>query len=391
MGKGGGSGGDNMDMKKPGTGRKITIEELGGHRTMGDAWMAYKGRVYDVSNWYDHPGGSVMFTHAGDDFTDIFTAFHPPSAIKEMERFYIGDLDDTVVPKGALASRFKDQKQKDFEKAYRELRTQVLNLGLFNPDFGYYTFKVLSNFAIVAAAAACAIYSKSFLVNMIGAILLGLFWQQCGWLSHDFLHHQVFKNRLYGDLVGIFIGDVCQGFSVDWWKSKHNTHHAVPNLHESCAQASDGDPDIDTMPLLAWSPKMASFAKDSAFGRFMISHQTVFYFPLLLFARLAWAQQSWVFVWGGWGQWFSKGGYIDRVRIRYLNLEKAGLLIHYAWVFWICSHMPLTTALCYLSLLRPVVECSWLLCLVSATMEWLCIQQMSALISGSFKFLLQET
>lgn len=20
-----------------------------------------------------------------------------------------------------------------------------------------------------------------------------------------------------------------QGFSVDWWKSKHNTHHAAPN------------------------------------------------------------------------------------------------------------------------------------------------------------------
>ncbi len=40
-----------------------------------------------------------------------------------------------------------------------------------------------------------------------------------------------------------------QGFSVDWWKSKHNTHHAAPN-----ELADDGarvvDPDIDTLPLL---------------------------------------------------------------------------------------------------------------------------------------------
>ena len=30
------------------------------------AGLAYKGKVYDVSNWVDHPGGSVIFTHAGD-------------------------------------------------------------------------------------------------------------------------------------------------------------------------------------------------------------------------------------------------------------------------------------------------------------------------------------
>ena len=48
-----------------------------------------------------------------------------------------------------------------------------------------------------------------------------------------------------------------QGFSVQWWKNKHNGHHAVPNLHNSTAKAQDGDPDIDTMPVLAWSVKQA--------------------------------------------------------------------------------------------------------------------------------------
>lgn len=51
---------------------------------------------------------------------------------------------------------------------------------------------------------------------------------------------QVFKNRAYGDLAGVFWGNLMQGFSVGWWKNKHNTHHAVPNLHESSADAHDG-------------------------------------------------------------------------------------------------------------------------------------------------------
>ena len=56
MGKGAGSGGEaNMQQK-----RKVTIEELAKHRTPEDAWMASRGKVYDVSNWHDHPGGSVV-------------------------------------------------------------------------------------------------------------------------------------------------------------------------------------------------------------------------------------------------------------------------------------------------------------------------------------------
>lgn len=47
-----------------------------------------------------------------------------------------------------------------------------------------------------------------------------------------------------------------QGFSVDWWKSKHNVHHAAPNELDEYHQAVD--PDIDTLPLLAWSSEMAA-------------------------------------------------------------------------------------------------------------------------------------
>ncbi|CAN0287824.1 unnamed protein product, partial [Hapterophycus canaliculatus] len=128
--------------------------------------------------------------------------------------------------------------------------------------------------ALWAVSVACVVWSDRWDVNMFGALLMAVFWQQCGWLAHDFLHHQqVFKNRAYGDLAGVFWGNLMQGFSVGWWKNKHNTHHAVPNLHESSADAHDGDPDMDTMPVLAWSLKMAEAARGTTVSRFLIGHQ----------------------------------------------------------------------------------------------------------------------
>jgi len=270
---------------------------------------------------------------------DVFHAFHPLGALRELENFLIGELDESVIPTGAYANKLVPEKQKKFEKAYRDLRLELYQNKMFEASGLYYTYKVLSNLAMLAASVYCAL-SPSFLVNMVGAIVLGLFWQQCGWLAHDFLHHQVFKTRAYGDLMGIFIGNVLQGFSVQWWKSKHNSHHAVPNLHASSEHASDGDPDIDTMPILAWTLRMAETARDSAWGRFLIKWQAFFYFPVLLFARLAWAHQSWVFVFGGAGQHSVKNAAMDRKKMKYPMLESLGLVLHYAWLFTVMYHMP---------------------------------------------------
>jgi cytochrome b involved in lipid metabolism len=48
-----GKGGESAQQEKV---RQISLEELSEHRTPEDAWMTYKGKVYDVSGWQDHPG-----------------------------------------------------------------------------------------------------------------------------------------------------------------------------------------------------------------------------------------------------------------------------------------------------------------------------------------------
>jgi len=316
---------------------KFTWAEVKKHVTPDDAWVVYQNRVYDVSNWHDHPGGAVVFTHAGDDMTDIFAAFHAQGSQAMMKKFYIGEL----IPESV---EHKDERQLAFEKGYRDLRAKLVMMGMFKSSKLYYAYKCLFNMGMWATAVAMVYFSDSIAVHIGSALLMGLFWQQCGWLAHDFLHHQVFKMRKYGDLAGIFWGDLMQGYSMQWWKNKHNGHHAVPNLHNTTAQSQDGDPDIDTMPLLAWSLKQAqSFrelradGKDSPFVRFMIKWQAFTYFPILLLARLSWLNESFKTAYGLGASSANAALEMKRKGLQYPFLERAGIAMHWAWVLTVSS------------------------------------------------------
>ena len=168
---------------------------------------------------------------------------------------------------------------------------------------------------------------------MAAAVLVALFWQQNGWLSHDFLHHQVFKNRFYGDLMGYLVGNVFQGFSVAWWKNKHNTHHAVPNLHASDTSMHNGDPDIDTAPVLAWSARIGKLMHSgSAVGNFCLRYQAFLYFPILFFARVSWLLQSAFYAFcklsSPWGPQYDD---LEPQTLPNAHLERGGLILYYMW------------------------------------------------------------
>jgi acyl-lipid Delta6-acetylenase / acyl-lipid (9-3)-desaturase len=320
--------------------RKITWKEVQEHRTPDDAWMVYANKVYDLSNWYEHPGGAVIFTHAGDDMTDIFAAFHAPGSQTMMQKFYIGDLDTS-----ADSNYPKDSHQIAFEKGYRDLRSKMIMMGYFKSNPLFYVYKFISTQMLMIVSVALVYYLRdNVLAHIASALLLGLFFQQCGWLAHDCLHHQVFKKRQYGDYAGIYWGNFMQGYSVQWWKNKHNGHHAVPNLHNSTALAQDGDPDMDTMPLLAWSLKQAQSyrqfqenGQDSSFTKFMIARQHYFYFPILLLARLSWLNESFKCAYG-LGAASANAELELKVRgLQYPILEKLGIALHYVWVFALAS------------------------------------------------------
>lgn len=333
MGKGGdakfaNASKDTSTMSKAAT--KYTWEEVQKHRTPADAWVVYHNKVYDVSDWYEHPGGAVIFTHAGDDMTDIFAAFHAPGSHNMMKKFLIGEL----IPESVSG---KDSKQIAFEKGYRDLRSKMVMMGLFKSNVWYYVYKQVFNMSMWASAMWMVYAFDSLAVHAIAAIWMGLFLQQCGWLAHDFLHHQAYRNRRFGDYSGLFWGNLMQGYSVQWWKNKHNGHHAVPNLHSSTALAQDGDPDIDTMPLLAWSVKQAQSyreihgGKDTPFVKFMIRNQMIFYFPILLIARMSWMNESFKVAFGLGAATENAKMEMKRKGLQYPLTEKFLIILHYAW------------------------------------------------------------
>ncbi|CAI5727836.1 unnamed protein product [Hyaloperonospora brassicae] len=312
------------------TKRLISWQQVQQHSTSDTAWIVIHHKVYDISQWDAHPGGMVMLSQAGEDATDIFTVCHPTSSWKLLEQFYIGDVDEssllaTTAPEALTdAQRATKAKTDAFVRAYRRLRVQIKGMGLYDASLVFYAWKIVSTFGLWMASVALCYYGDSWSLYLLAACVMGLFWQQSGWLAHDVLHHQVWTNHAIGNVVGVVIGNVWMGFSVQWWKNKHNFHHAVPNLIGNEKTKYLGDPDIDTMPLLAWSKHMATKAYESSWGPFFVRYQAVFYFPLLLFARFSWLLQSYYYVFEGYAY-----GKYDPVQLP--NGEKLGLLLHYAW------------------------------------------------------------
>ena len=300
--------------------------------------------------------------------TDAFNLFHPPNARKALDEFYVGEIVDSpakLTPEEAKAKK----EQRNFELAYRDLRGKMIAAGLFKLNRGFYVYKFASQFALLAV---CIFFARipGPVPLVIGATVLGLFWQQAGWLTHDVCHNQLCEMKegnatsALNRALGLIGGNLFQGFSVSWWKDKHNRHHAVPNVHAGESGSLFADPDIDTMPLLAWSPKMAELGKDSAFGRRMISLQKWTYLPLLCVARFSWLHQGITFAWAvesdGVFANATKSEALAKVQKSFLTgtertLEQVLLVSHHAWVLAVCLQRPtLGSALAFYLLAQAV-------------------------------------
>eukprot|EP00179_Madagascaria_erythrocladioides_P017396 CAMPEP_0198334452 /NCGR_PEP_ID=MMETSP1450-20131203/19624_1 /TAXON_ID=753684 ORGANISM="Madagascaria erythrocladiodes, Strain CCMP3234" /NCGR_SAMPLE_ID=MMETSP1450 /ASSEMBLY_ACC=CAM_ASM_001115 /LENGTH=103 /DNA_ID=CAMNT_0044039045 /DNA_START=82 /DNA_END=390 /DNA_ORIENTATION=+ len=73
--------------------REIGPDELALHHSADSAWIAVKGKVYDITRFpEEHPGGEIILTYAGRDATDVFCAFHPAATWQMLPRFQVGTL-----------------------------------------------------------------------------------------------------------------------------------------------------------------------------------------------------------------------------------------------------------------------------------------------------------
>ncbi|CAN0907664.1 Delta(8)-fatty-acid desaturase 1 [Linum grandiflorum] len=256
----------------------ISLEELAKHNTSSDLWISIQGKIYNVTDWTkSHPGGSSpLLNLAGQDASDAYYAFHPPTAWKHLDAFFTGyHLQDYTVS--------------EVSKDYRRLVSEFAKLGLFDKK---------------------------------GHI-------QSGWLGHDSGHYQIMTSRGMNRVAQLLAGNCLAGISIGWWKWNHNAHHIACN-------SLDFDPDLQHIPFFAVSSTLFSsitscfYDRKLSFdpaARFLVSYQHLTFYPVMCFARINLFAQSFLLL-------LSKRRVPDRAQ------ELVGLFVFWVWYPLLVSCLP---------------------------------------------------
>ncbi|CAK0825777.1 unnamed protein product, partial [Prorocentrum cordatum] len=108
---------------------------------------------------------------------------------------------------------------------------ELLRLGLFETDYRFYA----KHAAWLAALFVSSLALSLGLVGgggaggrMLGAAIMGIFWQQLAGIGHDLGHSGVSHDFDFDHKIGSFLTGL-MGLSLCWWKSDHNTHHGKPD------------------------------------------------------------------------------------------------------------------------------------------------------------------
>jgi fatty acid desaturase len=266
------------------------------------------GELYDVRRWASkHPGGEILEQFLGRDATGAFVAFHGALARKMLRGFKARN------PVGFTAEvGYSD----DVERDFAALRERAVEAGLMESRPVWFYLHAALLFSGIGAAIALVALAPAYWP--IAALLLAVVWQQGGWLSHDFLHNSVHADYAKSEVVGSLLGGIVLGFSGDWWKRKHNTHHALPNV-------LGVDEDIDTTPFLSFTE--ADLAQMGPWSRVLVRLQPITALPVLAFARLNWMVAS--------VRWALTAPTVER-----RGLELTAIAVHHAWSLGMLALLP---------------------------------------------------
>lgn len=283
--------------------------------------LTINNKTYDMTNWaHKHPGGPIIHIYNGKDATEVFKAFHGSDAGKLLETF-------PSVPADSLLSKDKMNKSKSTKdehivrglnteeilKDFARLRQDLEKDGFFESKWHWFPGKLFTTVMMLPISYYLALNGY----YLLSALILGTMWQQLGWVSHELLHHQIYDNRHINTGIAWFTGCVLLGFSRIWWNDRHNAHHAATNIDGS-------DPDIDNLPLLAWSAEDVKRASPSE--RKIIKYQQIYFWGILPLLNLIWCINSIFFV-----KDVLRTSRYTWYKNRWVA-EAIGIAIHYVWV-----------------------------------------------------------
>jgi fatty acid desaturase/predicted heme/steroid binding protein len=254
--------------------RRIGWAELVRHNTENDAWISIDGEVYNITAWLNHhPGGrDILLLNAGRDATQLFQVYHGPleqqhkekdepargvdGGSKEirklrsiLDKYYIGQLEDTELPKFPPPSQFhltlKKRVDEYFEKTKRKRKSApslvVLSLLLVIAVFGLWS---------CAIALAEDFFAGSIVLTLLAGVCSALL---CLIPVHEASHASLTRSPWVWRLMGA-IHDVVNGASFYMWCHQHFLgHHPYTNLPETDPDIHTNEPDIRRIkPSQSW-------------------------------------------------------------------------------------------------------------------------------------------
>ena len=292
----------------------VTLDDVSKHV----ACIMIDGKAYNVEKWmHSHPGGKLVISNMlGKDCTDAFHAFHAPSTKAMLSAFYMGDVMDAPQPS-------------PIESEFHTLRAQLLDQGFFQTSPRLYASR-LFNLCWLFILALLLSLQSSMVLCFMGAVFMGLFWQQLAFIGHDAGHASITGRRLFDLGLGILLGNALGGVSIGWWKRSHNVHHSQTNSVEH-------DPDIQHLPFMAISKKLLSpfystyhqrMIHVTSASQFFVKWQHYMYYIVMMFAR-----------WNLYVQSVKHMLYCPEA-IPLYPLELSSLCAFYVWQVYLLLHMP---------------------------------------------------
>mmetsp|Transcript_11890 Transcript_11890/g.22263 ORF Transcript_11890/g.22263 Transcript_11890/m.22263 type:complete len:550 (+) Transcript_11890:6306-7955(+) len=305
----------------------ITSSFLATKNSIDECWIAYEGKVYDVTHWLaKHPGGirSIM-SAAGSDATSVMKSLHAPNTLEHfmkrirkvgvlaVDNVSLNRVDASVQENLDSIEKLNEAKYKrakersdaiheDFESLNQKLTSE----GWYEADPKWYLIPITRVALFLYVGSRMVLWSDSMDENLggrllllfFGSIFLGFFLQNIAFMGHDAGHGSIsgsFKSDLW---LGFLVGNAFAGIDVNWWKSTHNVHHSATNsLHD--------DPDIQHMPLLCFDERMAEnrwstyhgrYMPLDAIGRALLPYQHLYFYPVMAVARINLYIQSIIFL-----------------------------------------------------------------------------------------------
>jgi len=261
-------------MGKPGgnvgSGEDASVSKPDEHEVLID------GLLYNVKG-FKHPGGSIIhFLRGKGDATETFEQFHDRSTRAQK---VLKSLPSRPCPDDIAARRVSAKKElvADFRKLFKDLKAE----GWFKPSMGEVVYRISEVLLIFSLGFYFLLSYPGLVMKALGILLIGISQGRCGWLMHEGGHVSLTGNIKWDHrLQAIIYGTGC-GMSAGWWRIQHNKHHATPQkLHH--------DPDLDTLPLVAFNAALVGKVRNP-FLKAWLKMQAILFIPVTcLLVTLGW-------------------------------------------------------------------------------------------------------